>query len=123
MKKVAVVILNYKLKDLTLKCLISVISSSYSNLEIIVVDNNSEDGIEQELPKQQNLFFIQNGKNTGFSGGNNVGIKRALSDSADYVLILNPDTLVEKDTIAQFVTKAEELNAAIAGPKIYFDNS
>lgn len=120
MKKVITVILNYKVKDLTLKCVASVSASSYSNLEIIVVDNNSEDGLGKEIT---GVGFIQNQENLGFTGGNNIGIRQALKKGADYIFVLNPDTVVKKDSIEKLVSGLEQTNAGIAGPKIYFDNS
>lgn len=119
MKKVTVVILNYKVKELTLKCIESVQSSDYKDLSIILVDNNSEDGIEEEV-KDKNINFIQTGKNLGYSGGNNVGIKKALENGADYVFILNPDTKITSDCISKLVDNLEKENAGVVGPKIYF---
>ncbi len=120
MKKVGVVILNYKVKDYAVRCLKSVINSSYKNLKIYLVDNNSEDGIESELDKYNKVIFIQTGANLGYTGGNNIGIKTALSESCDYVFILNPDTEVAKDTIEILMTKADEYQAGIVTPKIYY---
>lgn len=121
MKKVGVIVLNFKLKDLTLKCLKSVQKSSFKNLKIIVVDNNSNDGIADKLPAE--IHFIQNKENLGYSGGNNVGIKKALEVGCDYIFILNPDTEIEEKTIEILVEKMEEYQAAIAGPKIYFSDT
>lgn len=120
MKKVITVILNYKVKALTLKCVESISKSSYKNLEVVVVDNNSNDGLGKEIT---GVYFIQNTENLGFTGGNNVGIKQALKKGADYVFILNPDTVVNKDTVENLVLGLEQTDAGIVGPKIYFDNS
>jgi GT2 family glycosyltransferase len=122
MKKVAVIVLNYKMKDTTLKCIESIKKSDYSKLEIILVDNNSDDGIENDIKKYQ-ISFIQTGANLGYSGGNNVGIKKALKGDCSYVLVLNPDTTIQKNTISNFVNELEKNQADILGPKIYFSNS
>lgn len=122
MKKVAVIVLNYKVKDLTMKCLLSVKSSDYPDLDIIVVDNGSEDGIEEELRKQKGIIFIQTGSNLGYTGGNNIGIKHALENEAQYLFVLNPDTEVARDTISELVKVAEKENAGIVGPKILFSD-
>lgn len=119
-KKVTVVILNYKLKEDTLKCLASVKNSNYQNFDLIVLDNGSDDGLESEISKDKNLTFIQNGQNLGFTG-NNIGIKKALAEGAEYVFILNPDTIIEAETISNLVEGLEEYQAGIACPKIYFD--
>jgi GT2 family glycosyltransferase len=118
MKKVGVVVLNYKVKDLALKCLESVKKSSYKNLEIYLVDNDSKDGIEEEV-NGKDIIFIQTGDNLGYTG-NNVGIKRALKDRCELVFILNPDTEITKDTIANLVTGMDKHSADIANPKILF---
>lgn len=121
--KVAVVILNYKLKDLVLKCIKSVEESSFKNLQIIVVDNNSNDGLSEKLQVSKNLVFIQNKENSGYTGGNNLGIKEALKQGTDYILILNPDTTIEKNAIEVLVQKSRDLDAQIVCPKIYFSGS
>lgn len=123
MKKVVVVILNYKVKKYVLKCVESVIESTYKNLEIILVDNNSEDGIEKEIKKYEGVEFIQNHDNLGYTGGNNVGIKKGLADGIEVVFILNPDTTVKKDTIEILVKNLEIDDVGIIGPKIYFADS
>ncbi|MDO8619195.1 MAG: glycosyltransferase family 2 protein [Candidatus Daviesbacteria bacterium] len=121
MPKVVVVILNYKVKELTLRAVESVKKSSYENLQIIVIDNDSGDGLVEEIAKIKEVIFIQNSENLGYSGGNNIGIKRALDDKADYVLILNPDAEVKADAISKLV-EAAKLGADILGPKIYFSD-
>lgn len=123
MKKVDVVILNYKVKDQTLKCIESVSKSDYKNVQIIVVDNDSHDGIGEDVRKIEDIIFIQNNINSGYSGGNNMGIQYALKDNADYIFVLNPDTTIEKNTISILVEKIEQYNAGIVCPKIYFSDS
>lgn len=120
MKKVSVVILNYKVKDLTIRCIKSIRNSTYKNLEIIVVDNNSQDGIEEDLSNNKDIIFIQTGDNSGYSGGNNIGIKRALALDADMVFVLNPDTEVEKDTLKNLVDAIDQQRVGVVGPKILF---
>ena len=121
--KVSLIILNFKVKDLALKCLESVKKSNYSELGIILVDNGSNDGIEEDIKELKGVDFIQTGKNLGYSGGNNIGIKRALKSGADYIFILNPDTTIEKDCIKNLVDGIEKYKAEITGPKIYFEGT
>lgn len=123
MKKVVVVILNYKVADLVVRCVKSIQKSDYKNISTIVVDNNSEDGLEEKIKEFKDTEFIQTGKNLGYSGGNNVGIKKALNGGADYIFILNPDTTITKDTIDILLTRSEQYGADIVGPKIYFEAS
>lgn len=120
MKKIAVIILNYKVREKTLKCIKSIRSSFYQNIEIVVVDNNSGDDIAKDLENINDVIFIQNDQNTGYTGGNNLGIRKALDIGADYLFILNSDAWVEKNTIASLVSIAEKDRADIVGPKILF---
>lgn len=120
MKKVAVIILNYKVRDELLKCLKSVQSSSYRNLEIIVLDNNSGDSLGEILREFKDIRFIQNRENLGYTGGNNIGIKIALELGVDYILVLNPDTTLDKNCIKNLISGVERSGAGIVGPKIYF---
>ena len=123
MKKVAVVILNFKVKDLTIKCLQSVQKSTYQSVDIIVVDNDSQDGIGGELCKFKDVKFIQNKDNLGYAGGNNVGIKYALNKKVDYVFVLNPDTTIDKKAIENLLKSSEKESAQVSGPKIFLGNS
>ncbi len=127
MQKVGVVILNYKVADLTVKAIRSVLNSSYKNVQVYVVDNNSGDTLKDLLQnefkseKQITSLFLDN--NTGYTGGNNVGIKAALKDGCEWVLLFNPDAIVEKKTIEIMVERADATGAQIVNPKIYFANS
>ena len=123
MIKVTVIVLNFKVKDSAIKCIDSVRKSTFPTLEIILVDNNSNDGIRDEIYKQNDVLFIQNEDNLGYSGGNNIGIKKAIKSDAEYIFILNPDTKVDKNCIKNLVEGMEKNKAQVAGPKIYFSNS
>jgi GT2 family glycosyltransferase len=125
--KVFLIILNFNGKKFISNCLNSVNKLKVENFElkIIVVDNASADGsekiIESLKTKIKNLIFIQNKENLGFAEGNNVGIRYALEDGADYIMILNPDTLVDKNLLIQLIKVAEsDKKIGILGPKIYF---
>lgn len=119
MKKVGVVILNYNVAEETLKCVKSVKASNYKNIDTIVV-NNSADDLNKITDIYKDVIFIQNKENLGYSGGNNVGIKKALEQGADYIFVLNPDTTVKKNTIGNLVSIVESEGADILGPKILF---
>jgi GT2 family glycosyltransferase len=96
---VSVIIVNYRTRDLTLDCIRSVYTHTQKcSFEIILVDNNSEDGIEQAIKEQfPEVIFVQTGYNSGFSRANNAGAKKA---SGTYILLLNSDTLLIEDTIS-----------------------
>lgn len=87
MKTLSIIILSYNIKKLLLDCLKSI--PRHADWEIIVVDNASTDGSAQ-------LATIKNKINTGFAAGNNIGIKKA---KGEYILLLNPDTIVYPGTI------------------------
>src|SRR4030067_2042822 len=106
--KVVTIVLNWNGKEDTLECLHSLQRSSYSNFTTIVVDNGSTDG---SVPAIKNAFpdlvVIKNRDNLGFTGGNNIGIRHALVNGADYVWLLNNNTIIQPDTLANLVAKAE----------------
>ncbi len=94
----SIIIVNYNVKYFLEQCLHSVLKSSRNiKSEIFVVDNNSVDGscsmVKEKFPE---LTLIENKENVGFARANNQAIKKA---SGQYILILNPDTVVEEDTI------------------------
>ena len=120
--KIAVIILNWNGKEDTLECLASVKKLDYSNYEIVLVDNGSTDDSVDTLSKQYpDMTLLQTGENLGYAGGNNVGIRWALEQGADYILLLNNDTIVSTDLLIAFINAANLLpSGSILGAKIYF---
>lgn len=118
---VYIIILNWNRKYDTLECLESLQYINYPNYKIIVVDNGSIDGSPQVIrEKFPNITLIENKKNLGFAEGNNIAIKSALQEGADYVLLLNNDTIVDRNFLIQLVKVAEsDPEIGICGPKIY----
>jgi GT2 family glycosyltransferase len=119
--KVFVVLLNWKGREDTLACLDSLKLSDYPNLEIVVVDQGSQDGLVELLGRREpGVKLIANERNLGFTGGNNQGIDCALGSGADYIFLLNNDTVVDRQCISELVRVAEECTGVGAlGPKIY----
>ena len=102
MKKVAIVLVNYNGFSDTMDCVNSIKKSNYKNYFIIVVDNCSTDSSFEVLKKQQEyqeFVLLKSEYNEGFSAGNNIGIEYALNEGAEYILLLNNDTIVEADFI------------------------
>ena len=105
---VFIIILNWNGWRDTDACLESLARLEYPDYQVVVVDNASTDGSEAELRRRHpNLMLLQSGANLGFAGGNNVGLRYALDRSAEYVWLLNNDTLVEPDALTQLVAKLQ----------------
>lgn len=124
-KKFFVIILNFNGIKNTIECL-----ESFKNvripqgveLEVAVIDNASIDNTISVMNKDfPEVKLIENNENLGFSGGNNIGINYALKQGADYIMILNNDTLVERDTIFELYQGFKTKEADVVSPKIYFE--
>jgi len=133
--KVFVIILNWNQWELTLECLESVRELRTMNYElrVVVVDNGSTDNSKSKIQKAKsqfkmnnplrgkNLELLENKENLGFVGGNNVGIKYALKNNADYVMVLNNDTTVHSASMNQFIEVVKDNpEVGAVSPKIYF---
>ncbi len=119
MVQLSVIIVNYNVKYFLEQVLLSVRKASENMVvEVIVVDNNSVDGsVQMVADKFPEVILIANKENTGFSVANNQGIKIA---KGKYVLLLNPDTVVEEDTFEQSVAFMEaHPDAGALGVKMY----
>lgn len=120
--RVGIVIVNYKGRDDTLECLDSLSHLSYPAVDVVVVDQNSGDG----LPAAARSAFpavhvIENLVNNGFAGGNNVGIRVALERGADYVFLLNNDTTVEPGLLEPLITRAaDDAAIGVVGPTMLY---
>jgi GT2 family glycosyltransferase len=100
--KLSVIIVNYNVKHFIEQCLFSVLKASQGiDTEVFVVDNNSVDGsvalIKEKFP---DVKLIENKINSGFSVANNQAIKQA---SGEFILLLNPDTVVQEDTFSKIL--------------------
>ena len=121
---VFVIILNYNGKSKLNACISSVLHSDYENLEVVIVDNGSSDSsfddARRDFPK---CHFIKSSKNFGCSRGNNLGLRWALEKFADFIFILNNDTLIETTTISTLVATMKKMpKAGIISPLIFKKN-
>ena len=119
--KVVVVVLNWNGCEDTLRCLESLSTLDYPNWEALVVDNGSRDGsvvaIRGTYPT---VILLEAGKNLGYAGGNNLGIRAALQRNAEFVLLLNNDAVAAPDLLRTLVQAADEhRDAGVFGAKIY----
>jgi hypothetical protein len=115
------VILNTNRRDDTLACLESLAHSTYAPLTNLVVNAISTDGsleaIQTAYPATAILSLAEN---RGYAGGNNLGIHWALEHGADWVLVLNEDTRLAPECIAQLVEVGEsDPHIGIVGPMVY----
>lgn len=120
MDDVVAVVLNWCNAPDTLACIESLRADGLPYERIILVDNASPDGsgarLQAQLPQ---VRYIANGENSGYAGGNNVGVQHALRTDAHWILVLNNDTLVERGMLATLhATGAADPSCAAVAPKI-----
>lgn len=121
--RVAVVLVNWNGAGDTLATLASldrVVGAEA--LRVIVVDNGSTDDSVARLRRERpGLELVETGKNLGFAGGNDVGIRTALeAPEVGWVLLLNTDVEVAPDFLAPLIRACEDPDVGAAGPKIYY---
>lgn len=122
--KLSIVIVNLNTRDLTIGCIRSIEKEAKDlPFEVLLTDNGSTDGsveafkkIEEEKFWKPRFTLILNGSNTGYAKANNQGIKKA---SGEYILLLNNDTLVHKNSLQNLVKFAEETSdAGVVGSRL-----
>lgn len=112
--KASVIIVTYNHKKYVKICLSTVLDNK--PLEVIVVDNCSTDGTVELIQKEfSQVKLIKSPKNLGYGGGNNLGVKHA---KGEYVVILNPDTRVEKNWLEELLKPLEKEERLITTSKI-----
>jgi len=116
---ISIVIVNYNTSKKTINCINSIKESDTADLnwEVIVVDNNSKNNdVEQIKSAHSDVKVVENKQNVGMGAGNNVGISQA---GGDFILILNPDTLIKQDAIKvmyEYIKDKKEVG--IVAPKL-----
>ena len=126
-KHISIIIVNYNTPDETKDCLRSLkdLESWGFDYQIIVVDNGSKESIKFNktfLKNNPKVELITSASNLGFTGGNNLGIKHALDTyDSDYFLLLNSDTVVEKDFLKElYLLARSDSKIGLITSKIYF---
>ena len=116
---VSIIILTYNTRTLTLQCLQSLSETAWGDVtkEIIVVDNASNDATVDSINKlYSDVILVRNSKNLGFAKANNIGIRRA---KGRYILLLNSDTEVEKDSIPAMIAFMDSHpKAGVSTPRV-----
>jgi GT2 family glycosyltransferase len=107
---------------MTAECLRSLEAMVGANFNTVVVDNGSTNRSVEFLREAfPQIEIIANGTNLGFAGGCNVGMRRALREDAEYVLLVNNDTIVDPLLLQELLKEAEaHPKAGILSPKIYY---
>lgn len=118
----SIVVLNWNGREDTMECLRSIQRLNATAASIVVVDNGSTDGsIEAIRHFVPAVTLLENRRNLGYAEGNNVGIRYALAHGAEFVLLLNNDTIVEPAFLERLVGVAcANPKAAVVGPYIYY---
>jgi hypothetical protein len=123
--RVTIIILNWNGISDTLECLGSVTELEYPERQVIVVDNGSTDGSPSRIRERYpSVTLLQTGKNLGFTGGNNLGMRKALEMGTDYLWLLNNDTVLERDTLKNLVEVTRKSSEVwLASPTIFFHDA
>ena len=127
--KVSIVVLFWNNDQDTIDCLQSLKNVQYSDFDVLVVDNGSESGFSKKVQEwvENNgvgvFKFFRLNNNLGFSGGNNFGIRVALDNKVEYILVLNNDTVVVSNFLSELMSSAKQVpDLGILGCRINYWN-
>lgn len=119
--KVGIVIINWNGLHDTMECLVSLQDLGYPTYEVIVVDNGSSESLEPLERWFPALHLVRNAENLGYTGGNNMGIRYGMEQGAEYLWLLNNDTVVAPDSLGHLVAALEgDPQVGAAGPLVYY---
>lgn len=124
MKKVVIATINFNSEKETHDCLKSLEKLDTENLDvkIVVIDNGSSTAFtltSEESKKGIRLIRVE--KNLGFTGGSNLGIEFGMQNNADYVMLINNDTIVDRNLLKELLRPFDQNpNVGLVVPKIYF---
>ncbi|HEX7023099.1 MAG TPA: glycosyltransferase family 2 protein [Trueperaceae bacterium] len=119
---VHIVIVNWNGATQTLRCIAALRNLTYPNFRIVVVDNGSaDDSVDVIRHQAPDVALLVSSHNLGFAGGNNLGIRHALEAHADFVWLLNNDTVVDPHSLDGMVQEAaSDERIGIVGSRLYF---
>ncbi len=118
--KLSIIIVSYNSAKFIGKCIDSIEHNLPKNSEIIVVDSGSEDETTEILEKYKNIKLIKSQTNIGYGKGNNLGFRLS---KGEYILILNPDTTVAKESVQKLLDYIDSHSeAGLVAPKLIQDN-
>ncbi|MBM6717422.1 glycosyltransferase family 2 protein [Gemmiger formicilis] len=120
MPKLGIVISNYNGWQDTLACLESLRAQTWQDFEVLLLDDASTDDSVQRLQSaaHRQVVFLPQKENRGFAAVNNLGMRRALADGADWVMLLNNDTVCAPDMLEKLMTQTPP--EGVSCPKMLF---
>jgi len=123
-KRAIAIVLAWDHIDDTVECIDSLTMSNYQNLQITLVDNGSIDGtaaiVAEKFPGVK-VLRIEN--NVGIAQGYNFGLEHAIEEEADYVMVMNNDTIASPDMVSELIRAMdEEPDAGMLMPKVFVSN-
>ncbi|HAF30846.1 MAG TPA: glycosyltransferase family 2 protein [Bacteroidales bacterium] len=124
---IAIITINYNLSGETIPCVESILKSEYPNYRVYLIDNGSaQDDYNKLLEafnQQGKVNVLRIEKNCGYVGGVNFGLQKAMESNPDYFLVMNNDTIIDKEAIGYLVYTAQrhKNNAIVSGKVYYYD--
>ena len=122
--EISLIIIHWNQERLTVETINSLNNLNYLNLNIILVDNGSDDGSAERISKRfKDISLIRSETNLGYAGGANLGLNKALKSNSEYFFILNNDIVVDANMCNHLISKMEAPNhkkVGICSPKIYY---
>lgn len=119
-KFISIIIVNWNAEKFLENCINSIHQQTYKNFEIIIIDNDSHDNsVDLIRTKYPDVQLIENKKNYGFAEGNNIGLRVS---RGDVLVLLNPDTYVEKNWLHELIRPLSDDNIGIVGSKIFYSD-
>ena len=125
--RVLVLTLNYNQNAYSVECVHSILASSHRNIIVYLIDNGSSEvnyaELKHLLPDDKRLNLHRIDDNVGYVGGINYGLETGAKLDPDYYLIMNNDTLIDKEAITELVTAARRYddNAIVSGKVYHYD--
>lgn len=124
--KIIVIIVSYNGEKWLYECIRSIINNNYAHYQIVVVDNDSQDATVSIIRENfREVILLNQKRNLGFGRGANVGIQYAMSQKADYILLLNQDIKLEENCIEDMIAVCDQnREIGIASPlQMNYDGS
>ena len=116
MCKLSIIIPVHNRREITRRCLFCLQKQTYSNFDIIVIDDGSTDGTSEMIKKDfPEIILLHGDGNLWWTGATNLGIKYALKKGAELILTLNDDVLIKEDYIEKFIIAHKEQPHALIG--------